>query len=107
MLEKFDRIRIVKKIDGVPYDDWKTDVTKFVIYEKDGKWKGVGMCREIAGIIDRRADAIITDTWWKSNTAALINAMFPAVETDYIKYGLTGFRHSYRNGRKERVCFLD
>lgn len=104
-LNNEDKVKLVKKLNGVVYHSHETDPTKFARYAKDGKAVGLAMTQDIADIINSHGEASVLD--WRDSIAEEINAKYPKIDKYYVKENLNAIRMGYRNGNKEKIMILE
>lgn len=98
------KVKFVNKLSGEVYHDYETDPSKFAVYAKDGKSKGLAMTQDIADIINSHSEVDVSD--WANAIAEDVNKKYPNIRKEYVKYSLSAIRMGYRNGDKEKVMIL-
>lgn len=103
-LNNEEKVKFVNKLSGEVYHDYETDPSKFAVYAKDGKSKGLAMTQDIADIINSHSEVDVSD--WANAIAEDVNKKYPNIRKEYVKYSLSAIRMGYRNGDKEKVMIL-
>lgn len=103
-LNNEEKVKFVNKLSGEVYHDYETDPSKFAVYAKDGKSKGLAMTQDIADIINSHSEASVYD--WANAIAEDVNKKYPNIRKEYVKTSLSAIRMGYRNGDKEKVMIL-
>ncbi len=103
-LNNEEKVKFVNKLSGEVYHDYETDPSKFAVYAKDGKSKGLAMTQDIADIINSHSEVDVSD--WTNAIAEDVNKKYPNIRKEYVKYSLSAIRMGYRNGDKEKVMIL-
>lgn len=103
-LNNEEKVKFVNKLSGEVYHDYETDPSKFAVYAKDGKSKGLAMTQDIADIINSHSEVDVFD--WANAIAEDVNKKYPNIRKEYVKYSLSAIRMGYRNGDKEKVMIL-
>lgn len=103
-LNDTEHVKLVNKLNGDVYENWKTDPAKFARYAKDGKATGLAVSKEIADIINSHNEASTLD--WLDACADEISTKYPNIQADYVRENLRTLRIGYRNGKKEKVLLL-
>lgn len=103
-LNDTEHVKLVNKLNGDVYENWKTDPAKFARYAKDGKATGLAVSKDIADIINSHNEASTLD--WLDACADEISTKYPNIQADYVRENLRTLRIGYRNGKKEKVLLL-
>ena len=103
-LNNEEKVKFVNKLSGEVYHDYETAPSKFAVYAKDGKSKGLAMTQDIADIINSHSEVDVSD--WANAIAEDVNKKYPNIRKEYVKYSLSAIRMGYRNGDKEKVMIL-
>ena len=103
-LNNEEKVKFVNKLSGEVYHDYETDPSKFAVYAKDGKSKGLAMTQDIADIINSHSEVSVYD--WANAIAEDVNKKYPNIRKEYVRYSLSAIRMGYRNGDKEKVMIL-